>query len=251
MECSTPNKAPEWNDLTKDQQELFLEYGDLDHKYIDQTSREIQEELNELYTSSQIHKYMDMASKRQSNYYGITDQYLYAALDHLDLGDKYCLLLGSANPWYEAIFLSRGMYVDVQEYSERPNDLHPHLFYQFPNDAIIRLHGYDLAVSISSFEHDGLGRYGDPLNPDGDFQAMKDVAKVLKPSGCLILSIPVGKDKLVWNAHRIYGEKRLPKLLEGWTVIASVGFNTDMLKVDTGIDATNQPIFILQRNKNA
>ena len=27
---------------------------------------------------------------------------------------------------------------------------------------------FDVVFSISSFEHDGLGRYGDPLNPEGD-----------------------------------------------------------------------------------
>ena len=31
---------------------------------------------------------------------------------------------------------------------------------------------FALALSISSFEHDGLGRYGDPLNPEGDLAAM-------------------------------------------------------------------------------
>ncbi len=39
---------------------------------------------------------------------------------------------------------------------------------------------FDVAMSISSFEHDGLGRYGDPLNPDGDMFAMRSTRRLLK-----------------------------------------------------------------------
>jgi hypothetical protein len=40
---------------------------------------------------------------------------------------------------------------------------------------------FDVVLSISSFEHDGLGRYGDPLNPDGDMAAMRSTRRLLKP----------------------------------------------------------------------
>jgi len=30
------------------------------------------------------------------------------------------------------------------------------------------LYLFDMVFSFSSIEHDGLGRYGDPLNPNGD-----------------------------------------------------------------------------------
>jgi hypothetical protein len=33
---------------------------------------------------------------------------------------------------------------------------------------------FDVILSISSFEHDGLGRYGDPLDPDGGLRSMKE-----------------------------------------------------------------------------
>ena len=34
---------------------------------------------------------------------------------------------------------------------------------------------YDCIFSYSSTEHCGLGRYGDPLDPDGDLTAMKHI----------------------------------------------------------------------------
>lgn len=77
----------------------------------------------------------------------------------------------------------------------------------------------DFAVSYSSFEHDGLGRYGDPLSPDGDLRAMKEAHKYIKENGLLFLGVPLGQDCIVWNAHRIYGKNRLPLLFKGWQLI--------------------------------
>ena len=63
------------------------------------------------------------------------------------------------------------------------------------------LGGCDVALSISSFDHDGLGRYGDPLRPAGDLRAMSLAWRVLKPGGHLLLTVPVGPDVVVWNLH--------------------------------------------------
>ena len=52
---------------------------------------------------------------------------------------------------------------------------------------------FDAAISLSSFDHDGLGRYGDPINPDGDLEAMKTVQSVLNEEGLLFLTVPIGK----------------------------------------------------------
>lgn len=38
----------------------------------------------------------------------------------------------------------------------------------------------DFAVSYSSWEHDGLGRYGDPIDPWGDIKAMQRAACYVK-----------------------------------------------------------------------
>jgi SAM-dependent methyltransferase len=56
-------------------------------------------------------------------------------------------------------------------------------------------------------EHVGLGRYGDPLNPDGDLKAMAELGRVLAPGGNLLVAVPVGRPKLAFNAHRIYASE--------------------------------------------
>ena len=47
--------------------------------------------------------------------------------------------------------------------------------------------------------HDGLGRYGDPLNPDGDLSAVREMRALLKPRGWLLLGVPTNAwDRLVF-----------------------------------------------------
>ena len=43
-----------------------------------------------------------------------------------------------------------------------------------------------------SFDHDGLGRYGDPINPDADLEAMQNVQKLLRPGHKMFLTVPIG-----------------------------------------------------------
>ena len=53
-------------------------------------------------------------------------------------------------------------------------------------------------------EHIGLGRYGDPLDPLGTEKACKELSRVLARKGNLYFSMPVGKPRLCFNAHRIH-----------------------------------------------
>ena len=53
-------------------------------------------------------------------------------------------------------------------------------------------------------EHVGLGRYGDPLDPDGDLKAISELQRVLAAGGSLLFVVPVGTPRVVFNAHRIY-----------------------------------------------
>ncbi len=54
-------------------------------------------------------------------------------------------------------------------------------------------------------EHIGLGRYGDPYDPQGDMKAMRELKRVLAPGGQLLFVVPVGgRARIQFNAHRIY-----------------------------------------------
>lgn len=61
---------------------------------------------------------------------------------------------------------------------------------------------------MHTIEHIGLGRYGDPIDYDGDLKAINELSRVLAPGGILLIVVPVGKEnKIVFNAHRIYESK--------------------------------------------
>jgi hypothetical protein len=53
-------------------------------------------------------------------------------------------------------------------------------------------------------EHIGLGRYGDPLDPDGHVKAALELSRVLTYDGDLYLSVPVGRERTCFNAHRVF-----------------------------------------------
>lgn len=56
-------------------------------------------------------------------------------------------------------------------------------------------------------EHIGLGRYGDPLDPEGDLKAAIELQRVLASGGTLLIAVPLGKPVIMFNAHRIYNYK--------------------------------------------
>lgn len=62
---------------------------------------------------------------------------------------------------------------------------------------------------MHTVEHVGLGRYGDALDYDGDLKAMAELKRVLAPGGNLLFVVPVGKPKIMFNAHRIYGHDQV------------------------------------------
>lgn len=65
----------------------------------------------------------------------------------------------------------------------------------------------DSLSSVSSLhvvEHIGLGRYGDSLDPMGSSKAARELERVLKPQGRLFLSVPIGRPRVCFNAHRVF-----------------------------------------------
>ena len=73
----------------------------------------------------------------------------------------------------------------------------------FPNDSLPSV------SCLHVLEHIGLGRYGDPIDPQGDIKAMTELERVLAPSGDLLIAVPVGQPRLRFNAHRIYSYEQI------------------------------------------
>jgi hypothetical protein len=192
---------------------------------------------------------IENARLKQCSYYGETDVWVHKAMEKYIAG-KQVIIIGSTIPWYEsmALFYKCQTPCTIVEYSPR-NCNRDDLNYILVGEE----KKYDVVISISSTEHDGLGRYGDPINPNADLESMDRFSKMLNPGGILLLAVPVGEDKLVWNVHRIYGSIRLPLLLKGWTVeevypLQKDWVNDPRVSRDTGISGGFQPLFILKKN---
>ena len=98
-------------------------------------------------------------------------------------------------------------FVPVKFYDYRPADLQLSGLSSERGDLLRLPFADDSIASLScmhTVEHVGLGRYGDPIDPDGDLKAIKELQRVLAPGGSLLFVVPVGKPMIQFNAHRIY-----------------------------------------------
>ncbi|EMZ39285.1 hypothetical protein C826_01261 [Helicobacter bilis WiWa] len=74
--------------------------------------------------------------------------------------------------------------------------------------------------ALCSVEHFGLGRYGDPIEPDAWEKALRAFQRVLKPGGKLYFSVPVGQiDKVCFNAHRVYRPQTIIDVLDEMQIL--------------------------------
>jgi len=72
--------------------------------------------------------------------------------------------------------------------------------------------------SLHVVEHIGLGRYGDPIDPEGSRKAIAELLRVLAPGGTLFLSLPVGRERVCFNAHRVFAPETILDLLGALTL---------------------------------
>lgn len=68
-------------------------------------------------------------------------------------------------------------------------------------------------------EHVGLGRYGDHLDPDGSVRALGELRRVLARRGRLYLSVPVGRERVCFNAHRVFDPDTIVNVLDGLRLV--------------------------------
>lgn len=83
---------------------------------------------------------------------------------------------------------------------------------------------FDIVIAVSTIEHVGLGRYGDPISPEGDKKAVEEIKRIVKPGGKVIVTIPCGKDTVCYSRERVplgrvYSSSSLVELLSGLKIL--------------------------------
>eukprot|EP00597_Dinobryon_sp_UTEXLB2267_P013258 CAMPEP_0170118054 /NCGR_PEP_ID=MMETSP0020_2-20130122/13442_1 /TAXON_ID=98059 /ORGANISM="Dinobryon sp., Strain UTEXLB2267" /LENGTH=254 /DNA_ID=CAMNT_0010346901 /DNA_START=1 /DNA_END=762 /DNA_ORIENTATION=+ len=172
-----------------------------------------------VWSTEVINQYRNLTNKCGPYHSAICD--LSMSTYDVFIRDQIGLVVGSISPWAEAALFNHGAAkIITVEYAD--------IIADYPNLSILKpsklneiyLSGdwkpVDFIFTFSSLEHDGLGRYGDPINPFGDVETMYRLHCLLKPDGLLFFGVPTGNDVLHWNSHRVYGKMRLAMMFQNW-----------------------------------
>ena len=182
-----------------------------------------------------------------SSYGNETCNNLLNAFEKYDIKNKKVAVVGSQKPWIEAMLLNFNNDVTTIEYNVPQCHFNCLTCKDYFNFFEKNYKTFDAIITYSSIEHSGLGRYGDPLDPDGDLKTMSVIHNNLIDNGILIWGEPVGKDALSWNAHRIYGPIRLPFIFKGFNELEWFGKSKDELFNQPLQNDSYNPVVVLKK----
>ncbi len=95
-------------------------------------------------------------------------------------------------------------------------------------DVPARLINYcDSLSCLHALEHFGLGRYGDPVRFDGYLAGLNNLNKILRAGGRLYVSVPIGPQRIEFDAHRVFSVKYLLDLLREKYMLVSFAYVDD------------------------
>ena len=198
----------------KNYTKYLLEYGVTEESFVDQDAQ-IYDKLNRRPT---------FAIQKEYNWPIIKDKYanagqmgnyfwqdLWAAKKIIHNGDKEHFDIGSRIDGFIAHLLAVDIKVhmiDIRPFPGRVEGL-----YTIVDDATQLSHFSDNSIhslsALCSLEHFGLGRYGDEINPEACFQCFKQIQNKMAREGNVYLSVPIGKERVEFNAHRVFYAKTI------------------------------------------
>ena len=119
---------------------------------------------------------------------------------HVDIGSRIDGFVSNVASFREIeVFDVRPITTEIPGVTFRQMDLMNPPEFSFSNN------GYcDSLSCLHAIEHFGLGRYGDPLDPNGYKRGLENMALLLKPGGTFYLSTPIGQERVEFNAHRVF-----------------------------------------------
>jgi SAM-dependent methyltransferase len=130
--------------------------------------------------------------------------------EHVDVGSKV-EFVGLLSTIAEVTF------IDIRKLEVRLKNFHS------KRGSILSLPYPDRSVPSLSclhvIEHIGLGRYGDPIDPDGSEKGALELRRVLAPGGHLLVSVPVGRYRVCFNAHRVFEPSMVIQWFEGFELV--------------------------------
>lgn len=246
---------PHWTNISKYIQKKLTHDGELDSRewYFDESGMGGAQAEDVIYSIEDIELYVDKLKKGDlsEGYDEAAKNIISAIKEAAPVAGKNALVIGSQNPWLEAILIFSGAaYVTTLEYGKFVSN-HPQLSYMRPEEFRAKyldgsLPVFDLVLSFSSIEHSGLGRYGDALNPWGDILTVARAWCSSSTEAIFVMGCPTNymKDCIAFNAHRVYGPVLYPFLMTNWKFNWSSGDET--ISGDF-CDSVDQPVNVFKK----
>jgi len=154
--------------------------------------------------------------------------------------------------------LATFMEVTVLDIRNIPNTIDGIKFLKFDitNPSNLELNSIESLSSLHVIEHIGLGRYGDQIDYYGHIVALDNIYKIMKIGGVFYFSVPIGKQRIQYNAHRVFSVQYLCDLFKNKWSIVSFSFindngelieNQDLNNFDSQYIKYGCGIFVLQK----
>jgi len=85
----------------------------------------------------------------------------------------------------------------------------------------------DSISCLHALEHFGLGRYGDRIDSQGHLKGWQNIIKLLKQNGKFYFSVPIGRQRIEFNAHRVFALEYLLEMMKDIYHIDSFSYVND------------------------
>lgn len=99
----------------------------------------------------------------------------------------------------------------------------------------------DSLSCLHALEHFGLGRYGDPIDPEGHRKGFASLEKMLRAGGTLYLSVPIGARGTCFNAHRVFHPTDVPSWGGERFKLVDYAYVDDVGDLKLGVDPAATP----------
>lgn len=97
----------------------------------------------------------------------------------------------------------------------------------------------DSLSCLHALEHFGLGRYGDPIDFEGHLKGLDSLKRILASNGVLYLSVPIGLQRIEFNAHRVFSITYLLKLFESSFELLTFSYVDDTGRLHENVSMTS------------
>lgn len=96
----------------------------------------------------------------------------------------------------------------------------------------------DSLSCLHVLEHFGLGRYGDTVDYYGYRRGWDNLYRMLRPGGKLYFSVPIGPQRIEFDAHRVFSVPFLTRMMDGKYRIDSFAYVNDEGVLMRDVDPT-------------